>query len=80
MALERAKYELKRKVPRWSKGSANYRKNTQERREYLMRNGYSKAGIDQLRERNINVVKTLKEKDKEMQKQNPIQQNKKGTI
>ena len=55
-------------------------KNTQERREYLMRNGYSQAGIDQLREWNINVVKTLKEKDKEMQKQNPIQQNKKGTI
>ena len=56
-------------------------RNTRERREeYLMRNGCRQAGIDQLRERNINVVKTLKEKDKEMQKQNPIQQNKKGTI
>ena len=33
-----------------------------------MRNGYSQAGIDQLRERNVNVIKTLKEKDKEVQK------------
>ena len=44
-------------------------RNTRERRDYLMKNGYSQAGIDQLRERNVNVVKTLKEKDKEVQKQ-----------
>ena len=44
-------------------------KNIQERREYLTRNGYSQAGIAQLRERNVNVVKAPKEKDKEVQKQ-----------
>ena len=44
-------------------------KNIEERRKYLTRNGYSRAGIDQLRERNVNVIKTLKEKDKEVQKQ-----------
>ena len=49
-------------------------RNTQERREYLIRNGYSQEGMDQLRERNVNAVKTLKEKDKEVQKQ--IQYNK----
>ena len=37
-------------------------RNAQERREYLMRNGYSQAGIDQLRERNVNVVKNTKRK------------------
>ena len=31
--------------------------------------GYSQADRDQLRERNVNVVKTLKERDKEVQKQ-----------
>ena len=44
-------------------------RNTRERWEYLIMNGYSQAGIDQRRERNVNVVKTLKEKDKEVQKQ-----------
>ena len=43
-------------------------KNIQERREYLTRNRYSQAGIDQIRERNVNVVKTLK--NKEVRKQN----------
>ena len=47
---------------------------TLKRRVYLMRNGNSQAGMDQLRERNINVVKTLKVKDKEVKKQ--IQYNK----
>ena len=32
-----------------------------------MRHGYSQAVIDQLRERNVHVVKTLKQKDKEVQ-------------
>ena len=34
-----------------------------------MRNGHSQAVIDQLRGRNVNVVKTLKEKNKEVEKQ-----------
>ena len=55
-------------------------KNTQKEREYLMRNGYNQAGTDQLRERNVNVVKTLKEKDKGVQKQTQYNKNKKGTI
>ena len=42
-------------------------KNVHERREYLTRNGYGQAGINQIRERNVNVVKTLEEKDKEVQ-------------
>ena len=46
----------------------------------LMRNGYSQAVTDQVRERNINVVKTLKEKDKGVQKQTQYNKNKKGTI
>ena len=53
-------------------------RNTQERREYLMRNGYDQAGIDQLRERNVNVVKTLKEKVKEVQKQTQYNKIRKG--
>ena len=43
-------------------------KNTRERREFLTRNGYSQVGIDPLRKLNVNVVKPLKEKDKEVQK------------
>jgi len=53
-------------------------RNTQERREYLMRNGYNQVSIDQLRERNVNVVKTLKEKDKEVQKQTQYNKIRKG--
>ena len=37
-------------------------RNTQERREYLMKNRYSQTDIYQLRERNVNMVKTLKDK------------------
>ena len=43
-----------------------------------MRNGYSHAGIDQQRERNVNVVKTLKEKDKKVQKQTQYNKIRKG--
>ena len=55
----------------------NKTRNTQ-RWEYLMRNGYSQADIDQLRERNVNVVKTLKAKDKEVQKQTQYNKIRKG--
>ena len=51
---------------------------TQERREYLIRNGYSQESIDQLRERTVNVVKTLKEKDEEVQKQAQYNKIRKG--
>ena len=54
-------------------------RNTQDRREYLVRNGYSQAGIDQIRERNVNVVKTQRKRQGSA-KTNLIQQNKKGTI
>ena len=54
-------------------------RNTQERREYLMKNGYNQAGIDQLRERNVNVVKTLKERDKELQKQTQYNKIREGS-
>ena len=43
-------------------------KNTQEKRENLISNRYSQTGKDQLRERNVNVVKTLT-KDNEVEKQ-----------
>ena len=45
---------------REKEGDLTKTKNIQERREYLTRNGYTQAGIDQLREWNVNVVKTLR--------------------
>ena len=44
-----------------NENEATKTRNTLERREYIMRNEYSQAGIDQLRERNVNVAKSLKE-------------------
>ena len=61
------------------KREATKTRNTQERREYLMKNGYSQAGKDQLRGQNVNVVEILKEKTRKT-KTNPICQNKKGKI
>ena len=49
------------------KREATKTKNIQKKQEYLMRNGYNRA--DQLRKPNVTVVKTLNEKDKEVQKQ-----------
>ena len=43
-----------------------------------MRNGCSQAGIDQVRERNVNVVKTLKGKDGEVQNQIQYMKIRKG--
>ena len=50
-------------------GEATKTNDKQERREYTIKNGCSPAGIDQQRQGCVNVVKTLKEEDHEMQKQ-----------
>ena len=60
------------------KKEATKTKNIQERREYLTRNAYSRAGIDQIRERNVYVVKALNEKDKGVQKQTQCNKIRKG--